>query len=183
MAGARPAARPRPAILRRMDLFLIRHAIAEEPRPGLADADRSLTPDGRGQFERAVAGLARLGLRAERCWHSPWRRAAETAALLAPVLGAPPVVEPLLAEPPGPALLARLGAEPAAAALALVGHQPWLGELAAWLALGAPTHAGGLRVRKGGLLWLRGAPTAGGMEHEAVLKPALLRRIGDLGAG
>ncbi len=169
-----------------MDLLLIRHAIAEEPRPGLADPDRRLTEDGQGRFERAVAGLARLGVRADRCWHSPWRRARETAELLGPLLGPAPgaaaEVEPLLALAPGAALLERLAAEPDGCSLALVGHQPWLGELAAWLCLGDPTHSAGLRVRKGGLLWLRGAPTPGGMELEAVLKPALLRRVGDLAA-
>lgn len=164
-----------------MDLLLVRHAIAEDPRADIDDAERALTPEGEGRFGRAVEGLRRLGLRADACWHSPWRRATETAALLRPIVAAPPEVEPLLAVAPGRALLARLADLPDERTLALVGHQPWLGELAAWLCLGDAAAAPGLRVRKGGLLWLRGAPCAGGMALEAVLKPALLRRIGELG--
>lgn len=159
-----------------MDLYVIRHAIAAELRAGEVDSERALTPDGRARFERAVAGLGQLGLVADLCWHSPWLRAAETAQLLRPALRAESVAEPLLAAAPGKALLTRLSKAPQQATLALVGHEPWLGELAAWLCFGDSALASGLAVRKGGLLWLRGEPTAGGMTLEAALKPSLLRR-------
>lgn len=167
-----------------MDLYLVRHAIAEDARPGRADAERALTPDGRARFVRSALGLARLGLVAERCWHSPWKRAAESARLLGPALRSDPVVEPLLAQAPGRALLARLvDASGEEGALALVGHEPWLGELAAWLCFGDPGASPGLSVRKGGLLWLRGSPTPGGMQLEASLKASHLRRICALAGG
>jgi phosphohistidine phosphatase len=163
-----------------MDLYIIRHAIAEEALPGRADADRALTTEGRARFERSTLGIARLGLSAERCWHSPWLRAAETAQLLLPVLGSKPVAEPLLAAAPERALLDRLATAPQAETLALVGHEPWLGELAAWLCVGDAALAGGWGLRKGGLLWLRGEPTPGGMALEAALKPSLTRRVSRL---
>ncbi|MEE8408192.1 MAG: histidine phosphatase family protein, partial [Myxococcota bacterium] len=62
-----------------MDLYLIRHAIAEERRPGLEDPERQLTDEGKLRFERAVAGLQKLGVRFDRLYHSPWIRAAQTA--------------------------------------------------------------------------------------------------------
>jgi len=161
-----------------MDLFLVRHAIAEDLPVGGVDSERALTKDGRAQFERSVVALGHLDLVADRCWHSPWRRAAQTARLLRPALRSDPVPEPLLAAAPGAALLARLAGSAGSGSLALVGHEPWLGELAAWLCFGDPAAAAGLAVRKGGLLWLRGEPAAGGMALEAALKPSLLRRIG-----
>jgi len=173
-----------------MDLLLIRHALAEDPRPGLDDADRALTPEGHVRFERAARGLARLGLGCGECWHSPWKRARETATLLAQTLGAAGPTprtrpEPLLAAPPGAGLLDLLWAQtggPLAPTgnggeerLALVGHEPWIGQLASLL-----SGVGGLAVRKGGVVWLRGLPEPGGMALEALLKPGLLRRVGDL---
>lgn len=161
-----------------MDLYLVRHAIAVDRRAMEADSERALTPVGRARFERAVGGLGRLGLVADQCWHSPWLRAAETAQLLRPVLRADPVVQPLLAAAPGKDLLHLLSKAPPRETLALVGHEPWLGELAAWLCFGDSALAGGFAIRKGGLLWLRGEPSAGGMALEAALKPSLLRRAG-----
>jgi phosphohistidine phosphatase len=161
-----------------MDLYLVRHAIAAEASPGGLDSERALTADGRARFERSVVGLGHLGLVADLCWHSPWRRAAETAQLLRPVLRAEPVAEPLLAATPGKALLTRLSKASQQETLALVGHEPWLGELAAWLCFGDSALASGLALRKGGFLWLRGEPLVGGMALEAALKPSLLRRAG-----
>ncbi|MEZ6016807.1 MAG: histidine phosphatase family protein [Planctomycetota bacterium] len=165
-----------------MDLLLVRHAIAEEQRPELDDAERALTEDGQGRFALAVAGLQRLGLTGDACWHSPWKRAAETARLLSPVIAGELRVEPLLALAPGEALLAKLRGAAPGHRLALVGHQPWLGALAAWLCLGRADSLSGVRVRKGGLVWLKGSPAPGGMQIEAVLKPQLLRQIGALAA-
>ena len=68
-----------------MELFLIRHAIAVPGSMLLADADRPLTPKGRKRFSQAVLGLQHLKVRFDRLYHSPWRRAVETAELLAPV--------------------------------------------------------------------------------------------------
>jgi len=167
-----------------MELYLVRHAIAEDARPGRTDAERALTPDGRARFVRSSLGLARLGLVADRCWYSPWRRAAESARLLGPALRSDPVAEPLLAEPPGRALIGRLAdVSGEDGALALIGHEPWLGQLAAWLCFGDPEASPGLSVRKGGLLWLRGEPTPAGMQLEAVLKASHLRRICALAGG
>jgi phosphohistidine phosphatase len=154
-----------------MQLYLIRHAVAEEPRAGLRDEERALTPEGRRRFEQELRGLRRLELRFGRLVHSPLRRALETAELLAPLVEGELEVSPLLCAAPGKALLASLGGE----SLALVGHEPWLSQLAGQLLGGEPA----LALKKGGLLVLEGEPRAGGMRLLQALAPATLRALGE----
>jgi len=68
-----------------MDLFLIRHAIAEERRAGLNDEDRKLTETGRKRFRAMVEDLRRGSIELDRVYTSPWKRAVQTAELLDPV--------------------------------------------------------------------------------------------------
>jgi len=153
-----------------MRLFLIRHAIAEEAHLGLSDAARALTLEGRERMLLELRGLERLGFRFERLLHSPLRRARETAELLAPLVAGELEVCELLAAPPGPALRACLAGE----SLALVGHEPWLTQLAGEL-LG---EAYGLPLKKGGVLVLEGAARPGGMQLVQALAPSALRELG-----
>jgi len=41
-----------------MEIYLLRHGIAEDGRPGLKDADRALTPDGREKLRLVRLVLA-----------------------------------------------------------------------------------------------------------------------------
>jgi phosphohistidine phosphatase len=165
-----------------MDLFLVRHAIAEDWTPGLPDELRALTAEGRARFASSVRGLGRLGLSFERVLHSPWKRASQTAELLAPVCEGAIVATEALANAPGRELLAALDemerSDPPTSRVALVGHEPWMSELLAWLSTGSARGAPAVRMRKGALAWMRGAPRPGGMALEALLKPSLLRRLG-----
>jgi phosphohistidine phosphatase len=63
-------------------VLLIRHGIAEEPRPGLRDPDRGLTLDGWEKTRAAMRGLVARGYLPTRGVSSPYRRAAETLACL-----------------------------------------------------------------------------------------------------
>ncbi len=63
-------------------LLLIRHGIAEEPRPGLRDLDRALTVEGWEKTRAAMRGLVLRGYVPTRGVASPYRRAAETLACL-----------------------------------------------------------------------------------------------------
>jgi phosphohistidine phosphatase len=153
-----------------MRLCLIRHAIAEDPRPGLHDEQRALTPEGRERFEREVRGLERLGFAFERLVHSPLRRAHETAVLLEPLVEGECEASVLLAQPPGMELVASLAGEK----LALVGHEPWLTQLTGLL-IGGPV---GLALKKGGVLVLEGEPQPGRMKLVQALAPATLRELG-----
>jgi len=159
-----------------MQLFVIRHAGAEDLVAGRTDADRALTNSGRRKLRRAVAGLRRLEVRLERVLTSPWTRATETAALLAPIARAAAVATPLLTQPPTQELLALIADR--GETTAVVGHEPWLGELAAWLAFGATRHGDALVVKKAGVVWLEGTAVPGGMRLRALLPPRLLRALG-----
>src|SRR5688572_13080505 len=94
-----------------MELFIVRHAIAEEPRAELEDAERALTSKGRKRFARSVDALAALDIQFDRIVHSPWRRAAQTAELLTPLCENDPRAHDALARPPDSALLELLAAD------------------------------------------------------------------------
>ena len=127
-----------------MDLFLIRHAIAEERRAGLPDAQRALTKKGRTRFEAIVQSLDRAGFRFDRVYHSPWLRAAQTAELLIPVADGPLIATEGLAQSPDPDFFASLTGEK----VACVGHEPWMSDTVALLTTGTPNGTW-LRLKKG----------------------------------
>ena len=158
-----------------MQLYIVRHAIAEEPRAGHDDADRELTELGKTKLGRAVRGLRSLDIRFERVLTSPWKRAAHTAKLLEPISSAAPIATDLLAKPPTQELLAMIAERNEVTAV--VGHEPWLGELAAWLAFGDARHGDAIVLKKSGVLWLAGTAVAGGMKLRAAIPPKLLRAL------
>jgi phosphohistidine phosphatase len=151
-----------------MDLTLVRHAIAE---PGEDDAARPLSPKGKRRFREVVQGLDALGLRFERVLHSPALRALQTAELLGPVSGSLEV-STLLAKEPSLALLKAL----TGGSVALVGHEPWLSRLLAWLTTGEAKQGHLFVLRKGGVALLEGTPEPGGMRLAGLLPPKVLRR-------
>lgn len=157
-----------------MQLFVIRHAIAEDRHPDRADADRALTSDGARRFEHHVRALDRLGVRLSHVLHSPWRRAVETAALLAPLAAQPPVALDALAAAPSEALLEAL----AGSHVAVVGHEPWLGELIAWLVSGERELGERFPLKKGGVAHLEGSARPGEMVLRALWTPKVLRLAG-----
>jgi phosphohistidine phosphatase len=156
-----------------MDIYLIRHAVAEPRSPDLPDEDRALTNDGRARFEMVVTGLHRLGVSFDRIYHSPWRRAAETAEMAAHLATGGLEPHPGLAREPNEELLSSLLGEE----IALVGHEPWMSELLSWLVTGDSYAAGGHVMKKGGVAWLRGDPRPGGMELRALVPPKVFREL------
>lgn len=164
-----------------MDLFVIRHAIAADAEPGQDDTQRELTPEGIRKFRRAVRGLRELDWCFDRVLTSPWKRALQTTELLAPIVDGPTIVTDLLADKPRPelfALIAEASGPPRKGhATAVVGHEPWLSELVAWLAFGDPHNGEALDLKKGGVVWLEGTAVPGGMMIEAMLPPKLLRAL------
>ena len=149
-----------------MDLFLIRHAIAEERRADLLDTDRQLTDKGRARFEAVVASLHRAGFQFDRVYHSPWLRAAQTGELLEPITKGPLIATEELAQFPRPEFFASLAGQ----RVACVGHEPWMSDALSLLATGDP-HGSWLRFKKGGVAWLRGTPRPASMELRALLPP------------
>lgn len=141
--------------------------MAQERSAGLDDAERALTPAGRRAFRSGtLAQLRRAEWSFGQILHSPWRRAAETAALLAPLGERKPRALAGLAAAPRAELLPSLAGE----CVAAVGHQPWIGELAALLIWGERRSglAERLKIGKGAALWLRGDLSPGGMQLRAL---------------
>jgi phosphohistidine phosphatase len=156
-----------------MQLLIVRHAIAEEPAPGLSEEERALTQRGRERFERAARGLAALGLAPVRVHSSPLLRALQTAEILVAACAGELAVTELLAAPPGEELLARLRGSDAA----LVGHEPWVSALCAWLVAGRRELGPGFPFKKGGCALLEGEPAPGEMRLVAFLPPRVLRAL------
>jgi phosphohistidine phosphatase len=159
-----------------MDLYVIRHAIAEPRSLELPDEDRDLTKKGRDRFEMVSIGLAAMGVRFDRVLTSPWLRARETAKMLGPVFGGDPETTEALAEPPDSDFLAGLDSEDAES-IALVGHEPWMSEIVAWLVTGDPADADGYVMKKGGVAWLAGEPRPAGMALRALVPPKVFRAL------
>jgi phosphohistidine phosphatase len=165
-----------------MNVYLVRHAIAFEPDPTAwpDDRERPLTPGGEKKFRRAVRGLQQLVPSVDLVLSSPLTRAWQTAAILAKDAGWP---EPRRFDPlePGrsPAeVLDGLQPHQGAAAMALVGHEPSLHELAAYFLTGDPG-SGRLVLRKGGvvsLIFEHGLQPAGA-ELEWLVRPRILRAL------
>ena len=152
-----------------MDLFIIRHAIAED---GEDDDARPLSPKGRRRFRETVSSLGKLGVKFDRVIHSPKVRAVQTADLLNPLIDGEKEASPLLAAPPSAALLSLIFG----GVVAVVGHEPWLSTLLAWLVTGDETLGKAFELKKGAVARLDGSPTPGGMKLRALLPPAVLRR-------
>jgi phosphohistidine phosphatase len=158
-----------------MQLFVIRHAVAEAPGPDTDDAARGLTDAGKAKLRQAVRGLRALDIRFERILTSPWKRAVQTARQLESIAAAPSVATDLLTQPPRAELLALIAER--SETTAVVGHEPWLGELVAWLAFGDTRHGEALIIKKCGVLWLEGTAVPGGMQIRAAIPPRLLRAV------
>jgi phosphohistidine phosphatase len=159
-----------------MQLFVVRHAIAEDPRTGQDDASRELTKEGRKKLKQVVSGLRALEIRFDRVLTSPWARAAETARLLAPVCADEPIETDLLCQSPRAELLGMIAGSHDT--IAVVGHEPWLGELVAWLAFGDTRHGEAIELKKGSVVWLEGNTIPGGLRLRALLPPNVTRSAG-----
>jgi phosphohistidine phosphatase len=70
-----------------MQIYLLRHGIAEDARPGRPDSERPLTSEGRDKLRRVLKRARTADLTPSLILSSPYRRALETAAVAAEVLG------------------------------------------------------------------------------------------------
>ena len=157
-----------------MDVFLVRHAVAVAHGSARTDAMRALTKAGREDFAVCVKGLRSLDIGFTALVHSPLRRAAETAELLVPLLDGKTRVEAALADRADLFDLSTITGE----RVALVGHEPYLGQLASILVAGSSEHAARFAFEKGGVLWLKGTrAAAGALEIVAMLPPNVLRQL------
>ncbi|MBV9301905.1 MAG: phosphohistidine phosphatase SixA [Acidobacteriaceae bacterium] len=70
-----------------MEVYLLRHGIAEEGRSGLSDADRALTQDGRRKLRRTLDALSEADVQISLMLTSPLKRAVQTAEIAQEALG------------------------------------------------------------------------------------------------
>jgi phosphohistidine phosphatase len=161
------------------ELYLVRHAIAaERGEEWPDDTKRPLTETGITRFKEAVEGLARLDVEIDEIFTSPLVRTKQTATLLADGLGNKTSVKSLEALAPGHAprqVMNELSRTAKRRRIALVGHEPGLGELAAHL-LGA---ARPLPFKKGGVccIAIQGLTSRRAGELLWFLPPRVLRRL------
>lgn len=120
------------------ELYLIRHAVAEERGPEWPDdGKRPLTEEGMGRMKKAAKGLKRLDVRFDVVLSSPLTRARQTAEVVAGVFDEKPPLVLVTSLAPGARyseLLTDLQKQVRRTRLALIGHEPDLGRLAARLA-------------------------------------------------
>lgn len=159
-------------------LYLVRHGVAEERGPSWPDDSmRPLTAEGIERMREVARGLAAAGVEFDEILTSPLTRARQTAELLARAYGRPPRVATFEALAGGspPAVVNGLARFARRRSLALVGHEPALGELAAVL-VGASQ---AIPFKKGGVCCVAvdGLPPAVPATLEWFMPPRLLRRL------
>jgi phosphohistidine phosphatase len=126
----------------RLRVLAIRHAIAVEredfARDGGTDALRPLTRTGRRKMRRAAEGLAMLVPKLDALAASPLTRAAQTADILARRYKGVRTLSlaPLAPGRAGAALIGWLDEQKPGGTVAIVGHEPDLGQFVSWALTG-----------------------------------------------
>lgn len=124
-----------------MEIYILRHGIAEEGQAGGRDSDRRLTPAGKEKLRTVLRLATQGGVKVEIILTSPYIRAAETADIAADELGYKEKVlttDALLPESEPKAIWEEIRVHRDAASILLAGHEPMLSRLMAYL-LAAPT--------------------------------------------
>jgi phosphohistidine phosphatase len=164
-----------------MDLYIIRHAIADERNAERwpDDAKRPLTDRGRKRF-RAVAGvLGRIAPDLDVLLSSGFARAWETAEIVSEVAGWPaPQRAEALEMGSCEDVLEAIAARGQSQAVAVVGHEPCLSEFVSYLLTG-DDEVVEMDFKKGAavLLILPDRPAPGDAMLGWVLTPRLVRSL------
>jgi phosphohistidine phosphatase len=135
-----------------MELYLIRHAIAEKEAPSGEDSLRALSEKGAKKMRQIAKGLRMLGSQFDVILSSPYVRARETAEILADVFkmnkkleftdSLAPMADPNL-------LLAEIDKRHRVNSIALVGHEPYLSRLISILVANGAEMS--IALKKGGV--------------------------------
>jgi phosphohistidine phosphatase len=161
------------------ELYLIRHGLAEQPGDAWPDdAKRPLTDQGVSKLRQEVRGLARLGVSVDLILTSPFVRTRQTAEIVARGLDPQPhvtTVDSLTPDGSYADIVADLAKHGRRSRIALVGHEPGIGELAARL-IGSRHR---LPFKKGAIccIGMDSLPPAGPGDLRWFLSPRILRSI------
>jgi phosphohistidine phosphatase len=136
-----------------MNLYILRHAIAEERNPDKFpnDAKRPLTDKGAKRMRRIAEGLRALGLEFDMILSSSYTRAKQTAEIVAKEFGAEDKLKfsKHLETGDGEKLIDQINTLGTIESVLLVGHEPDLSELISVLLVGDSRLP--LTMKKGGL--------------------------------
>jgi phosphohistidine phosphatase len=119
-----------------MELYLFRHGIAEDAKPGRPDANRALTDEGKKKAAEVVKAARRAGVEPSLIVSSPYVRAVETARIAAEVFeykGEVVRTETLVPHGTPEKVWAELRDYREEAAILLAGHEPLLSHLVSFL--------------------------------------------------
>jgi len=119
-----------------MQIYLLRHGIAEDPQPGHPDSERPLTAEGRDKLRRVLKRARTADVDPSVILSSPYRRAFETAAVAAEVLAYKgEIVRSRALEPESSAFDAweEIRHRKDQRAVLLSSHEPLMSSLAAFL--------------------------------------------------
>jgi|SRR5437660_795474 len=161
------------------ELYLIRHGVAEERGDAWPDdAKRPLTEEGMDRLRKESRGLARLGVSIDVILTSPLVRTRQTAEIVASALDPRPNLINAESLAPGgtfQSVVAELEKHSKKSRIALVGHEPSIGELAARL-IGS-RHP--IEFKKGAVcrIDVESLPPAGPGSLRFLLTPKVLRGI------
>jgi phosphohistidine phosphatase len=159
----------------RMELYILRHGIAEDGRPGGRDADRALTSEGKRKVREVLKLAAQAGVSPGAILTSPYVRAVQTAEIAAEVLGHRDNLLRTDALIPGSdprPVWDEIRAHRSAGSLLVTGHEPLLSRVVAHL-LGAPSLL--VDMKKGALV--RIDTDQFGPEPRGVLKWMLVPKL------
>ena len=162
-------------------LYLIRHARAEDQSDAYPDDSmRPLTDKGQSQAKQLAELLVAQNTRFDWLISSPYTRARQTAAALAPHAERQTTLETLLTADYTALLrdLRELVATDAGRPLvvALVGHEPYLSELASYLLTGDPAGVF-VDIKKAAILRFAGRLIAGEMTLELLAPYGLYKHL------
>jgi phosphohistidine phosphatase len=164
-------------------ILIVRHGPAgdreEWERAGKDDSLRPLTPKGKKEVRKAAAGLARLVPDLDVIATSPWTRARQTAELVNKEYGSEiEEVEELTSDHRPEELESWLGEQAGRAAIALVGHEPYLGLLVGYLLTGKSVSFVDLKKGGASLIEMEQPSRPGTGCLEWLLSDRELRRLG-----
>jgi phosphohistidine phosphatase len=143
-----------------MQIYLLRHGLAEDGKPGGRDADRALTAEGKKKLREVLRSARAAGVRPDLILTSPYRRAAQTAEVAASALGYNgEVVRSKVLQPASNPrdVWDEVRTHRDVAEILLVGHEPLFGAVAGYL-LDSPSLQ--IDFKKGALLRID-LPSAG----------------------
>ncbi len=162
------------------ELYLIRHGVAAERGENYPDdTKRPLTNEGVQKLRKEARALVALDITLDVILTSPLVRTRQTAEVIAAVFRNPPPIVAMASLAPGSphnAIIEELSKQHRRHHIALVGHEPGIGELAGRL-IGSRRP---LEFKKGAVCRIDVAalPPAGPGELRWFLTPRVMRKIG-----